>query len=89
MNHFPKEIHSNYLLATETYVMSRGATKSIRVRYIPEDRLSNDNIGLIREHLSSFHHLYFLTEKEHGALIKTFSQNYLQMIVNSSTQYER
>ena len=89
MNHFPKEIHSDYLLATDTYSTTEGATRKIRVRYIPEDRLSEDNITLIRDHLSSFHHMYFLTVKKQRALMLTFSHNFKQMLVNSDTLYER
>ena len=89
LNHFPKKIHNRYLLATDTCVFSEGRSKKFRVRYIPEDRLSENNIGLIREHLSSFHHLYFLAIEKQRALTKTSSHNFIQMIVNSTTQYER
>ena len=90
MNHFPKEIHSDYLLATDSYVTTEGTRrKRVRVRYIPEDRLSIDDLGLIRDHLSSFHHLYSLTVMKHTAEIQTFSHNFIQMIENSSKLYER
>ena len=89
LKHFPKKIHNRYLLATDTFVVREGRGKTFRVRYIPEDRLSEDKIGLIREHLSSFHHLYFQAIEKQRALMKTSSHNFIQMIVNSTTQYER
>ena len=89
MNNFPREIHSDYMLATDTYVTTEANTKRVRVRYIPEDRLSKDDICLVREHFSSFPHLYYLTVKKQEAQLKTFSHNFIQMIVNSSTLYER
>lgn len=87
-DYFPEEIQSDYMLATESYSTTDGK-KRVRVRYIPLTRLSQEDIQLVHDHLSSFQHLYFLTLKKQREQEQAFSFNFLQMLTNSCTLYNR
>ena len=87
-DNYPLEMHSDYQLATESYVI-REEKKTIRVKYVPLSRLSQTDIDQVQIHLTSFQHLYNSTVKQLQKESFQFAKNYLQMLRNRTTHYER
>ena len=88
ISNLPKDIYSEYLLATHSYSTTEKNQK-LRVRYIAKDYLSQEHSNMVTEYLSSFYYLYSVTAKEEESDRRAFSFSFLQMITNSCTLHQR
>ena len=88
MDSFPKEIHPDYQLATESYSTTEGK-KKVRVRFIPVTRLSERDCETVLQHLCSFQHLYFCTLKKQKEKSSALCNSFVNAIEDGCMLYER
>ena len=82
------EMHQLLKKCTTTFV-GKVKGKSVRVRFLPKNLISDQNNQTIEEYLISFYHVYSLAQKEEQKKVEALSQAFLDMIDISNMNYNR
>ena len=86
---FPEDLQSDYSMATETYITTVEWRKKVRVRYLPKNRLDEEVENIVKEHMTSFQHLYFNTVVKLHVKVSKFAKSFLQTVDESCRLYDR
>ena len=86
---FPDELHANYKKATETFITTLEGRRKARIRYLPVSRISEEQLALVNEHLSSFPHLYSVTAERQRERASQVAKHYLIALELSCQKYDR
>ena len=89
METFPKELHSDFQNATESLSTTEEGRRRVRIKYIPLNRLTDEDRNRVKEYLASFKHLYFCTVKEQEKMTSDLAKSFLETINHSCRIYDR